>query len=199
LELCALPRDWWTAGLNQSTPKAACDILMSRLGLKREIDYTFLDRPEEENRNQRRADFRYVDKRAETIIAIEFCEFVHIAQREAASLRAAGRRFGPKAGMHPLESEGAQFGSVLIGDPDNEVRELREFIVGKISRRQLQLTEADERILLVLDTRRIYLEFVNSSNFSFAPAERDGIDHVFLVRPGAVGLELSPSKILQVW
>jgi hypothetical protein len=199
-EICDLPREWWgDAETDNQCARVAVDHLMSCLGRIRGLQYEFLDQPDQNSRRSRAPDYRYGCRATGDIVAVEYKRFVDPEQREAMSLLRQGRRFRPKGRMRPVEHEGEQFGSISIGEPNAEVRQLRDFIVQAIGYGQLQAVHANERILLILDARLVYLSFLTATDFSFAQSERDAIDHVFLLRPGSVGHEPTPSKILQVW
>jgi len=199
-EICDLPREWWgDAVTDEQHARVAADHLMSCLGRIRGLQYEFLDRPDQINRRSRASDYRYKCRATGEIVAVEYKRFVDPEQREAMSLLRQGRRLRPKGRMRPLEHEGEQYGSLSTGDANAEVRELRDFIVQAIGYGQLQAVDANERILLILDARLVYLSFLTDTNFSFARSERDAVDHVFLLRPGSGGHEPTPSKILPVW
>lgn len=198
--ICDIPTKWWgDAETNEEHAQVAVRHLMSALSDLRGVQYELVDYPDVIERQQRAPDFRYVCPNTGDITVVEYKRFVDPDDWEAAAHLRAGKRFRAKGAVRPLEHHGEQFGTVSVGDPRQELRTLRNFMIDMIRRGQLQACEADERILLVLDARRIFLEFVSDGDFSFSEAERDTVDHAFLLRPGAGGVTPSPSQIMQIW
>jgi hypothetical protein len=201
VEICDLPTPWWgNAKPGEEADGVAVGHLMSCLGQIRGVQYDLLDRPDHIDRNRSACDYRYSQPATGETVAVEFKRFVQPEMVEAMSLRRKGKRFGQRGRMRPLEHAGEQYGVMSKEfDPGDEVGELRGFIVKAVLRGQLQAVEADERLLLVLDTRLVYMDYATASNFSFNATERNAVDHAFLLRPGSRGTEDRPSKILQVW
>jgi hypothetical protein len=153
------------------------EFLLCHLRKARNSEYEFLGNPDEQQRQQPASDCLYKEQLTGRIIAIEHTRLIQedLQARFARAIKAGAGviMYGPKAIV-----------------PEDNARALVTAIKQKLARRQLQNTQADERILLVdnriMGTERTYLE----ANPLFSPADMEGVDHAFLI---------ASSRLFKIW
>lgn len=189
-EAFSLPAAW------RGEQEEAVESLVWFLGRLTQRSYSFLDRPDESQRQKVAADYRYVCNDDGHLLAVEYKRFVKPEDQEAASHLAEGKRFREKGGVRPMERDGDQYGAISADDSRSDLAALRKLIVEAVGRGQLQNTEADERALLIEDRRYIPQELFSLSDLQIEVQERDGVDSAFVISAGSVG---EKSVVFKVW
>lgn len=191
--LFQLPDDW-QCGLQTQTELAdtAVERLMTYLGALRRTQYCVLDHPDRVTRNRPAADFRYVEPSTSRVVAIEFKRWTNSDSEEIQSIIKRNGRARPKGNVKPMELGTEQIGLLEVSSIDDRYLEiLRSFVVEVVQRQQLQQTEANERILLIYDSRMTPSRALERAGLDVTTEDREGIDQAFIIA--------DQRKVFRIW
>jgi hypothetical protein len=164
---------------------------MRVLGDSRCTKYKLLDRPDKTDREAPAVDFRFTDMRTGKVVAVEHTQFVRPDELVASKLLSGGTtpRIPDNARLKKqgIDSMTINPQSVVpmahtVSLDANQWEVVRNAILSKLSKRQLQSTEADERILLVEDSSVSFPDRrMANVEIEFATIERDAIHGCYII------------------